>query len=184
MSYLRGFLPWIAYAAVSSILDWRAAAATALVISLWAIADQRRNHGDVDDLAATTAWFFGGLAVLSVVDPGSPLHRFTPALSLGALGLASVLSLVRGRPFTLTIAKRGVPSEHWDVPAFVEANVTITKVWAASFVATAVICALTLAVAPEATAVWITAQVLGFVIPVRFTALYRERARARFAAAV
>jgi hypothetical protein len=182
MSYLRGFLPWIAYAVVSSVLDWRAAAAAALVVSVWAIADQRRHHGDVDDLAATTAWFFGGLTLLSVLDPTSPLHRFTPALSLATLGVASVASLVRGRPFTLTIAKRSVPREIWDVPAFIAANVTITTVWTVSFIATAAVCALTLAVAPSATPVWLSAEVLGFVVPVKFTAIYRGRARARFAA--
>ncbi len=183
MSYLRSFAPWIAYGAISSVVDWRAAAVIAMVVALRAVKDQRRQFGDVDDLTLTTEWFFVGLTALSLVDRTSPLHRYTPALSLAALGVASVTSLVRGRPFTLTIAKRSAPKEVWDVPAFVDANVTITTAWAISFLATAAVCAVTVAVAPAATPVWVTAEVLGFVIPMRFTAAYRERARARFAAA-
>ena len=176
MSYVRSFVPWIAYAAISSVLGWRAAAAIAMVIAVRAIKDQRREHGDVDVLAQTTGWFFFGLTALSLLDPDSPLHRFTPAMSLAALGVASVISLLRKQPFTLTIAKRTAPREFWDAPAFIAANALITKVWAASFLATAAVCATTLAIAPSATPIWITAEILGFVIPMKFTVQYRERA--------
>lgn len=183
MSNLRSFAPWIAYAALSSLFDWRIAALFATVVAARAIADQRREQGEVDDLTVTTGIFFAGLAVLSLVSPESPLHRFTPALSLTALGVASVVSLLRNQPFTLTFAKRSAPRELWDAPAFLAANVTITTVWAVSFLVTAAVCAATLALAPSATAIWITAEVLGFVVPMRFTTRYRARARARFAAA-
>ncbi len=183
MPYLRSFAPWIVYAAVSSVTDWRVAAIAAVVVAGRAVTDQRRQYGAADDLTLTTLVFFAGLSILSLLRPDSMLHHFTPALSLAALGLASVASLVRGRPFTLTIAKRTTARELWDLPAFVDANVTITTVWAASFLATAAVCATVLAVAPHATPVWVTAEILGFIIPVKFTAAYRERVRARFAAA-
>jgi hypothetical protein len=183
MSYLRSFAPWIAYVAMSIVVDWRAATVVALVVAVGTITDQRRRHGDVDDLTRATAWFFFGLTALSLLDPTTPLHRYTPALSLAALGVASVASLIRRQPFTLTIARRSAPPVFWDAPAFIHANVTITTVWAASFLATAAVCTATLALAPSATPLWITAEVLGFVIPMKFTALYRERARARFATA-
>src|SRR5438270_7237687 len=51
----------------------------------------------------------------------------------------------------LTVTKRTAPREVWDVPAFVDANIVITAVWAASFTLTALVCATTLAVAPGAT---------------------------------
>jgi hypothetical protein len=137
----------------------------------------------VDGLTRATGWFFLGLTALSLLDPSTPLHRYTPALSLAALGVASAASLIRKQPFTLAIAKRSVPRELWNVPAFVDANVTITTVWAASFLATAAVCAATLTLAPSATPVSITAEVLGFVAPMKFTVLYRDRARARVAAA-
>jgi hypothetical protein len=181
MSSLRSFAPWIAYAAVSSVVDWRAAAAVAMVVAIGAVKAQRDESGVVDDLTVTTGLFFVGLTALSLLSPGSQLHRFTPALSLGALGIASAISLIRKQPFTLAFAKRSVPREHWENPAFLAANVTITTVWAASFFVTAAVCATTLAVAPSATAIWVTAEVLGFVIPMRFTTHYRQRARARFA---
>ena len=183
MSYVRSFAPWIAYAVVSSFTDWRVASFVALVVAARGIRDQRREYGDVDDLTLMTKWFFAGLAFLAVVEPGSPLHRYTPALSLAALGGAALVSLARRRPFTLTIAKRTAPRELWNTKVFYDANVTITSVWAARFLATAAVCATVLTAAPHATALWIAAEVLGFVIPVRFTAIYRERLRVRFAAA-
>ena len=183
MPFLRSFAPWFAYGAVSSVFDWRVAAAVAMVVAIRSISDQRRQFGTVDDLTRTTALYFLGLTAVSVLDPTSPLHLYTPAMSLAALGLASAISLVRREPFTLAFAKRSVPRELWDEPAFFDANVTITAVWTASFLTTAAVCAVTLAVAPSATPVWIAAEVLGFVIPMRFTTVYRQRARARFAAA-
>lgn len=183
MSYLRSFAPWITYAAVSSVLDWRAAAAIALVVAIRATRRDRLEHGDVDDLTRATGWFFAGLTALSLFDPTSPLHRFTPALSLATLGIAATWSLLRGEPFTMTLAKRAAPPEVWDEPLFIDANVRITTAWACSFLVTATACAGLLAVAPSATPVWIAIEALGFIIPMRFTVHARQRARARFAAA-
>ena len=166
MSYLRGFLPWIAYAAVSSVLDWRAAAVAALVVSVWAIADQRRHHGDVDDLASDH-----GL-VLRRPDPperprpdlaAPPLHA-RPVPSDTGSHLYVVVAAVRSR----SPSPSGASARVWDVPAFIAANVTITDVWTVSFIATAAVCALTLAVTSSATPVWLSAEVLGFVVPVKF----------------
>jgi hypothetical protein len=183
MSNARSFAPWIAYAIVSSVLDWRAAAAIALVVAIRAIRRDRREHDDVDDLTRATGWFFAGLTALSVLDPTSPLHRFTPALSLATLGIAATWSLIRSEPFTMTFAKRTAPPEVWDEPLFIDANVTITTVWAISFLGTAAACAAVLAVAPSATLLWVAIEALGFIVPMRFTVRARQRARARFAAA-
>ncbi len=45
-----------------------------------------------------------------------------------------VLSLVRHRPWTAQFAKRMVPAELWDQPAFHTINMRITMLWAAAFV--------------------------------------------------
>ena len=184
MSYFRSFLPWIVYATVSSLVNWRAAAALALLVAVRAVKEQRRQHHEVDLLSRTTAWFFFALVIVGLTDPASPLHRFIPALSLAALGAAAAGSLLCRQPFTLVIARRTTPAELWDLPAFVDANVTITAVWTASFLLTAAVCALTLAVAPGAAAVWLAAEIIGFAVPVVFTARYRERIRNRFVAGV
>ena len=177
MSYLRSFRPWIAYAIDSSLVDWRAAAALGLLASVREVHRQQAEHGEADDLTVTTRWFFLGLTILSLARPDAPLHRYTPALSLLALGAAATWSLVEGQPFTLAIAKRTTPEELWDVALFRQANVTITTVWAASFLVTAAVCAAALYLAPAATPAWVSAEVLGFVVPVVFTSRYRQHLR-------
>ena len=179
MSYLRSFRPWIVYGLASSLIDWRAAAAVAFVVAAHEVRRQNAEHGDVDDLTTTTRWFFLGLTIVSILRPDTPLHHYTPALSLLALGAAATWSLIDGKPFTLTIAKRTSPEELWELPLFRQANVTITAVWAASFLATAAACAALLGLAPVATPAWIGAEALGFAIPVVFTTVYRQRLRDR-----
>ncbi len=182
MLSLRTFAPWITYAAVSAVADWRLGAAIATVVAAREVRAQRALDGNVDDLARCTRWFFLALTALSLLSPESPLHRFTPALSLAALGLAAADSLWRDQPFTLTIARRSTPPEVWEHPAFLHTNVVITRLWAAAFLVSAALVAWTLAVAPHATALWASIEVLGFVVPVAATATVRNRARARFAA--
>ena len=174
MSNLRSFAPWIAFSLVSAFVDWRIAAAVALVLAVLAV----RAEGRENLLSIATAWFFGGLTVLSWTDPTSALHRYTPALALLALGVASALSLVRRRPFTEVFARRVTPPEVWEKPQFRQANMTITAVWTASFLVTGAACAALLAAAPHS-ALWLAAQVVGFVVPMRFTKIYRARLQAR-----
>lgn len=184
MFSIRTFAPWLAYVVVSGVADWRLGAVAAALVAIHDVRLQRREHGDVDDLARATRWYFLALTVLSTLSPDSPVHRFTPALSLAVLGATAADSLLRGRPFTLTFARRTAPPEVWEHPAFVRANVVITRVWAASFLLAAAACASVLWLAPSATGSWIAVQVLGFAVPVAFTHTYRERARARFTATV
>ncbi len=180
---LRNFTPWIAYAAVAGIVDWRAGAAIAFLVAARAVAQSRSVYGDVDDVTITTKWFFAALTVLSIADPNAAVHAYAPALSLAVLGGASLWSLVRHEPFTLTIAKRSVPAELWGLELFHRANVVITEVWAASFLVTATVCASAIALAPDATWLWVSAEVIGFAVPLAFTTLYRDRLRHQFATA-
>lgn len=183
MSPLRTFAPWIAYAVTTSIVDWRLGALLALGVALAEVLRQRRDHGLADALTVATAVFFAVLAVVSVTDPATVLHRYTPALSLAALGSVAVASLVRGEPFTLAIAKRSTPPEVWELPEFRAVNVAITRVWAASFLVTAGACAAVLALAPGATALWVSLEVVGFAVPVAYTDARRRRARVAVASA-
>ena len=86
MSYLRSFRPWIAYGLAAALIDWRAAAAIACLVAAREVRRQEAEHGDVDDLTMTTRWFFLGLTIVSILRPDTPLHHYTPALSLLALG--------------------------------------------------------------------------------------------------
>ncbi|MEZ5177368.1 MAG: hypothetical protein R2746_03540 [Acidimicrobiales bacterium] len=181
MSYLRSFGPWIAYGIASSVVDRKAAAVVGLLVAVHAVRDQRRRFEEVDDLSQATRLFFLALVAVCLVAPEAALLRFTPALSLATLGAAAGLSVLEGRPFTLTFARRTTPPELWDLPIFHEVNRTITLVWTASFLTTAAACALALALAPHEPAIWIAFQVLGFAVPVWFTSWHRGRVSARFA---
>ncbi len=180
MQQLRGFAPWIVYGTIASFADWRAGAAVALVLAVRVARDADRR-GDPNDLARTTAWFFAGLTVVSMTMPASPVRHYVAALSLAAFGVGALLSIVRGRPFTIPFAKRSVARELWDTPIFVSANVTISAAWAASCFATAAAGALV--IAAGAGALLAPVQLLGILVPIAFTKVYRTNLRRQLASA-
>lgn len=183
MSSLRNFAPWIAFGVVSTVADWRFAGAVALVLAVAGAVERHRSGADPDDLANAAVVLFAALTAVGMIDPTSPVHSYIPALSVGAIGIGAAASIIRGRPFTIAFAKRSTSPDAWSHPRFHAANVTISAVWTASFFATAAALAVARVAAPHATGLIIEIQVLGFVVPMRFTALYRRRLRTRFAAA-
>jgi hypothetical protein len=179
MQQLRGFAPWIVYGTIASVADWRAGAAIALVLAVRVARDARRR-GEPDDLGRTTAWFFAGLSIVSMTMPTSPLRHYTAALSLATLAVGAIVSIVRGRPFTIPFAKRRVAPELWDTPMFHAANVTISAVWAASFLVTAAASALV--IAQGAGAIVLAVQSVGVIVPIVFTRMFRAHLRRGLAA--
>jgi len=182
MSALRSFAPWIAFTITSAIADWRLAAALALCISLAGAVARRHEDTEANDLANATTVFFAVLTIVSITSPSSGLQHYVPALAPAALGIGAGLSIVRGRPFTIPFAKRSTPPELWDQPRFHAANVTISMIWTVSFAVTAAVLATVLATATHPTGLVIETEVLAFVVPMRCTAFYRRRLRARYAA--
>jgi hypothetical protein len=178
MQQLRGFVPWIVYGTVASFADWRAGAVVALVLAVRVARDANRK-GEPNDLARTTAWFFAGLTIVSTTMPTSPLRHYVAALSLAAFGVGALVSILRGRPFTVPFAKRTVAPELWDTPTFHTANVTISGAWAASFLVTAVLSALV--IADGAAALLAPVQLLGILVPIAFTKVYRTNLRRQLA---
>jgi hypothetical protein len=182
MNYLRGFVPWIAFAAVSAF-GWQWGALVGLVLSLWLTVQSRKAGATADSLILErgTAVYFAALTALAFAAPGSGLRHWTGALSLGWLAAVSWTTLAVRRPFTLGIAKRRTPQEIWHNPVFLRVNVVLTTAWAASFTVTAGALAAVSA-AHLGSAVSIPVQVAGFVLPALFTSRYPERVRARAAA--
>jgi hypothetical protein len=182
MSQLRSFAPWIAYPAASALFGWQAGAAMALAFCVVGLVLDGRS-ASVDPFRVAALGLFGGLTVLTGVDPTSSVHQFVPALIPATLAAAAAMSIVVGRPFTVVFAKRVAPREFWDTPLFVHINMVLTGVWAASFAVTAAILAITLAVAPHAVAILLGSQLLGFVVPMRITRWYPAKAHANYATA-
>ena len=50
-----------------------------------------------------------------------------------ALALASLGSILVGRPWTIPLARRHTPSEVWATDLFLETNVVVTAAWALFF---------------------------------------------------
>jgi hypothetical protein len=179
MNYLRGFIPWIAFAAVSGA-GWQWGALTGLVLGAALLVQDRRAGVAADALIleAGTIAYFTALTAFSFTHGHSGLQDWTGTVSLGWLALTAWLTLAVRRPFTLGIARRMTPPEIWTSPVFLRVNTVLTATWAASFTLTA---GATAAVdgADLGDAASIAVQVAGFLIPAAITARYPERARAR-----
>jgi hypothetical protein len=180
VSYVRSFAPWILYAALSS-LDWRIGVGAAAIAALLLVAEQARRH-DLDLLAEATAVFFVAMTVIALAAPHAGLHHWTPALSAGVLAVVALVSLAIGKPFTLAIAKRSVPEQFWSSSLFIHSNTVITTAWAVGFTASAVLNALIIH-HDNTSKLTIVVQIAAFVVPMVFTKLYSERAKAAGAAA-
>ncbi|MCF3100267.1 hypothetical protein IPZ58_01515 [Streptomyces roseoverticillatus] len=180
MNYVRGFIPWIVFAVVSSA-GWQWAAVAGLVAGVGLLVKEYKAGvaGESLILECSTVCYFAALVALAFALPHSELRQYGGAMSLGWLALTAWATLAVSRPFTTGIAKRQAPPAVWDTPVFRRINVVITSVWAASFTVTAAVLALVSAQG-LGSEVSVPIQVAGFVLPAVFTARYPERARARF----
>ncbi|GAB1646353.1 hypothetical protein [Krasilnikovia sp. MM14-A1259] len=176
MNYVRGFAPWLCYAALSSV-DWRLGMCAAALAALLLLAGQARARR-IDLLGAATCAFFVVMAGIVLADPASELHRWTCALANGTLAGVAAASLAVRRPFTLAIARTQVPREFWHAPRFIQVNMVLTAIWAAGFTTAAIVCALIIRYDHAATVPLVLAQLLGFVIPFAISGRYASRAQA------
>ncbi|GAB3971668.1 hypothetical protein GCM10029978_047290 [Actinoallomurus acanthiterrae] len=184
MGYVRGFLPWIAFDAVS-LFGSQWAALVALVMSACFLVQDRRAGvtADAQILDFGTIVYFGMLTAVAFADPHSPLLNYESGLSSAWLALIAGVSLLVRQPFTLGIAKRRTPPEIWRTPRFRRTSTVIARVWAISFAAGAVgtlVCEAT----GTGQVVRAVIQVLAFGVPATFTHQYVKRVRARNAATV
>ncbi|MER5793421.1 hypothetical protein [Streptomyces sp. NPDC001980] len=182
MNYVRGFAPWLCYAALSPV-DWRLGTSAAALVALYLLAWQLRAR-TVDLLGAATCGFFVVMAGIALADPGTALQHWICALANATLAATALASLAVRRPFTLAFARAEVPKEFWDSPRFIRFNMVLTAIWAAGFALGALACAAVVDYDHSATAPLVTAQVLAFVLPFAVGGRYAARARARAAQAL
>lgn len=181
MTYLRGFLPWIAFDAVSLVSSaW--AALVALAMSVFFLVAGRRAGvtADAQILDFGTISYFGVLTAVSFADPHSPLLAYESGLSSAWLALIAWVSLLVRQPFTLGIAKRSTPPEVWRTARFRRSSTVIAQLWAISFTVGAI---ATLACEATNASLVLRAviQVLAFGIPATVTHQYVRQVRARTA---
>ncbi|GAA0372886.1 hypothetical protein GCM10010151_73630 [Actinoallomurus spadix] len=185
LGYLRTFLPWIAFAVISTPHDSRYGALVGAVLAVALLAADRRGGKPWDALIieGTSVVFFGALAIAAFTTAKAPLGAYGSAVSDEWLALVAWGSLAVRHPFTLGIARTMTPPEVHDHPVFYRVNAVITAVWAAAFTVTGVVLALLAQAAPHATTAIIAVKVAGFVLPALFTARYPATVAARHRAA-
>lgn len=183
MGYLRGFVPWIVFAAVSPLgRQWGALGALVAGAGLLAQARRAGVAADAQILEVSTLLYFAALGALAFAAPHSGLRPYTAALSFGWLAVTAWSTIAVRRPFTIGIARRNTPREFWHLPVFLRINTVITAVWAAAFTLTAAALAVCDATG-AGTAAAAACQVAGFAAPAAFTARYQTIVQARAAAA-
>jgi hypothetical protein len=131
---LLGFLPWIAFSAISTRVGPGAAGAAALVAFVVAAALVARSYirGESPKLLELTALVtFAGIGLWALLDPAAADVLAFYGRGGATLLLAVVIAVsLLGRPFTEQYARESVPQEYWDSPRFHAINRRISAAWA------------------------------------------------------
>jgi hypothetical protein len=135
-----GLLPWIVFAVIGrGTLEGVGWGAVAAVITAGAIAFSSARHRSVKELEIFAVLLFVALALAGALnqhDPRGFLQRYHNGLAVGALACFAVASLAF-QPFTEQYAREIVQRKYWSTTRFNRANVELTLMWAAVFIAIA-----------------------------------------------
>ncbi|HTW71263.1 MAG TPA: hypothetical protein VME47_15355 [Acetobacteraceae bacterium] len=173
MGVLLGFLPFVAFAALSGALGATGALIAGAVVSAALIVRGRLKGGSWKILELGTFILFCAVAIAMALAGGTlSVIGVRLCVDIGLLGIVLV-SLAVGRPFTLEYAREQVAPEHWGSPVFLRANIVITSGWAVAFLVmvlaeTALLCVP--ALPPAVGVLAIIAALLGGVVFTRWYA--------------
>lgn len=158
-----GFIPWIVFWVVGGPSTWETGTLAALLAAIfvtalsidyrplvaWGTAQPHRRRASLRPelsrlklLDVATVVFFAVLSLAAVVTTRhnvSELDKYSQAISSGALGIIALGSIMFRHPFTVDYAKEEVPPEAWHTAAFKRINLVLTSVWAAVFLACALL---------------------------------------------
>jgi hypothetical protein len=135
-----GFLPWVIYAFIGGgSLEGVAWGGLAAALTAGAIVIASARARSVKELEIFSITLFTGLMVAGALnqhDTDGILQRYHAAIAVGALACFAVASLAF-QPFTAQYAREVVQRKYWTTSRFNRANVELTLMWAAVFVAVA-----------------------------------------------
>ncbi len=134
---LVSFSPWILYWTLSGLVG-ELGIALAFAVSLAIIAPQLRR-GELNLLDSSTALYFSVALVGTQVLGLEVFVERSGFLGYLTLSLVAVTSIATGRPFTLQVSRRDYPEVYWKDRVFLEVNNVVSGVWAAVFLANAVV---------------------------------------------
>jgi hypothetical protein len=136
-----GFAPWIVMSVITGPGRFELAAAIALVLSIATIVAGLPLGMRPKLLDVVGVGFFGALLVAGALADKNGLEwleTWSGELSNIAIALVALLSIAARTPFTIQYARESTPREYWDAPLFLKINYTITWVWTAAFVVSAI----------------------------------------------
>jgi hypothetical protein len=128
-SLVLGFLPWMLFLFLSGTS--LSSLERAIVISLIAcpvFGFRELKQGFI--LQWGTLLFFCGCAILVNLFKVFWVAKYMDLLSNSALAGVMWLTLLLGKPFVLQYARRDLPKEKWNEPAFIRGCLQLTIVWA------------------------------------------------------
>jgi hypothetical protein len=173
-----GFLPWIVFALIArgsfEGVAWGAVAAV-LTAGLIAIGSARTRS--LKELEVFSLGLFLLLAVAGALnqhDPHGVLQRYYNGVAVGALACFAIASLAF-QPFTERYAQEMVQRKYWNTRRFNRANVELTLMWAAVFIAIAAS-----EVAADAIATHLGASIFDWALPVALILLGIRQATLRW----
>ena len=172
MSILKSFIPFIVYSLVDDWFDWRVGIAAGLA-SLIAVAltTPTRRLGV---LGGAQLIFLLVAGAFAVVQPDSGIQNDLNAIGMAWIAVASAVSILLGRPFTLDYSAPGEDPAIVASELFQQINRTIAWVWTACFAACAAVGFLTTAIGQQSTGTIVSVVLL--VGAIRFTGAYPDRA--------
>lgn len=138
LSFVLGFVPWIAFTVVADRMAANAVAWSALLavgLTGTALALAVRRHGPVT-LNWVSLVLLAAIAVAGFTGGGGTddwLFTWGRPLVGVVLGLF-VLLTASSRPFTEEYARQSTPREHWGSPTFRSVNRVISAAWGAGLV--------------------------------------------------
>jgi len=140
-SVLIGFLPWIAFAIISSFFGLKIAAiiGLALQIAIFIPMARKRNYTTLE-VYSLAFFVLLTIGILSLDGQGlENLSRWSAALSYGGLASITWTTIAIGKPFTIEYAKRMTPKEWWTSELFISSNKSISLGWSIAFLGATVI---------------------------------------------
>jgi hypothetical protein len=132
---LIGLAPWVLFTIIAEHSTLKGAAIGSLVIAIGVCFYSARGGGRPKMIELAGVGVFIAFTIIAfTADPSVTawLTRYARAVAAGTLALLVFASLLFV-PFTEQYARERVPREHWNSPAFKEANRRITVLWGLIF---------------------------------------------------
>lgn len=135
-SPFAGIAPWALLSIISAPGRFEVAVVSALGFSVLVMLAGLARGIKIHLLEVFSAVFFGALAIVGFF--ASPnvvqfLEAWSGELTNISLAVFTWLTVLIGRPFTMSYAKDTTPQEYWDSPLFKKINDVISAVWAGAF---------------------------------------------------